>query len=97
MFNGIVYHKASSGAEISRTLGISRQAVSQSLKRAITKVYNGLQAEGITDSPTRTLMFMREWFGVNSEDDIKQFISLLPPKIRKEVREDARNFKLGDD
>lgn len=97
MLRNITYTRAKSSSDIAREMGITRQAVSQSLKRAITKVYNGLQTEGITDSPAKTLIFMREWFGIEDEDDIKQFITLLPPKIRREVKEDVANFKFGDD
>lgn len=97
MVEGITYVKAMSGSEIARSCGITRQAVSQVLKRAITKVYRGLMDEGVTNSPVKTLIFMRDWFGVESEDDIKQFLSILPASIRKEVKEDVGYYKLRDE
>lgn len=96
MVEGVTYVKAYSGADIARTLGISRQAVSQVLKRAIRKVYRGLLDEGITESPTKTLLFMRDWFGVETEDDIKQFLNILPKSIKQEVQLDLANYKQGE-
>lgn len=85
--------RAMTGSEIARDLNISRQAVSQSLKRAVTKVYSGLMEQGITSNPTETILHMREYFGVTDEEDIVQFIELFPKKIRDEIRDHARNYK----
>lgn len=97
MVEGVVYIRAKSGSQIASELGISRQAVSQVLKRAISKVYYRLQEEGITESPTKTIMLMRNLFGVESEEDIKSFLSIIPPSIRKEIKDDIGNFKLRND
>lgn len=87
--------RAKSGSEIARELGTSRQAVSQTLKRAVTKLYNGLQEEGITDSPTDTIMFMREYLGIQDEEDIQQFFDMFPKNIRDEIKLDARTYSTG--
>jgi DNA-binding transcriptional ArsR family regulator len=84
--------RAMTGSEISRNLNISRQAVSQSLKRAVTKMYVGLQEKGITESPVETVMVMREWLEIKDEDDIIQFYELFPKQIREEIKEDAKAF-----
>jgi predicted transcriptional regulator len=94
MVEGINYVKAMSGSEIASELGITRQAVSQVLKRAIGKVYRGLLDGGVTESPTKTLLLMRDWFGIETEDDIKQFLNLIPANIRKEIKDDVGNYKL---
>lgn len=86
-------NRAMTGSEIARDLNISRQAVSQSLKRAVTKMYTGLMENGITTNPTETIMHMREYFHITDEEDIIQFIELFPKKIREEVKEHARNYK----
>lgn len=80
------------GSEIARELGVSRQAVSQILKKAIDKVYKGLMNENITESPLQTVMFMRDWFGVEAKEDIKQFIDLLPREVYKEVKLDMQKM-----
>lgn len=90
MLNNIQYERAMSGSEISRRLGITRQAVSQALKRAMKKTYEGLLEEKITSTPTETILFMREWFGIIDEEDIEQFFDLFPREIQDEIREDAR-------
>ena len=70
------YGKAMTGSEIARELGITRQAVSQALKRAIRKLYDGLMKEGLTDGPIDTVMFMREWLNITEDEDIQQFFEL---------------------
>lgn len=88
--------KAKTGSEIARELDISRQAVSQTLKRAVTKIYKGLQSEGITESPTETIFFMREWLGITDEEDLQQFYDMFPKSIRDEIKEHARTYTIGE-
>ena len=88
--------RAMSGSEIARELGCSRQAVSQTLKRAVTKLYEGLQEQGITESPTETVMFMRDWLGVTDEEDIQQFFDMFPKNIREQIKLDARTYAIGE-
>ena len=95
MLQNVNYERAMSGSQISRELGISRQAVSQALKRAMKKIYEGLLAEKITENPSETIMFMRDWFGVTDEEDIEQFFDLFPKNIQDEIREHARNYPFG--
>lgn len=94
MLENIEYLKAKTGSEIARELDISRQAVSQSLKRAIVKVYDGLLSENICDTPTETIMFMREWFGVADDEDIHQFYDLFPKRIKDAIILDARTYSI---
>lgn len=96
MINNVNYVRAMSGSEIARELNITRQAVSQSLKRAVTKVYEGLIEENITETPTETIIFMMDWFGISDEEDIQQFFEMFPKKIRDEVKEDARVYPIGE-
>lgn len=88
MIDSVEYKKAMSGSEIARELGITRQAVSQTLKRTMGKVYTNLLKENITENPTETVFFMRDWLGVEDEEDIEMFFSLFPLKIRSEIKED---------
>lgn len=95
MLNGIKYHRAFTGSEIAREMGITRQAVSQSLKRGVTKMYYGLQEHGVTKTPTETIMHMRDYLGISDQEDIEQFFELFPKKIRDEIKEDARNYTIN--
>lgn len=94
MIENIDYLRAKTGSEIARELNISRQAVSQSLKRAIVKIYEGLLSEKICETPTETLMFMRDWFGVEEEEDIQQFYDLFPKYIKDDIIVDARTYSI---
>jgi len=90
MFNDVEYVQAKTGSEISRELNVSRQAVSQILKRAIVKVYENLLFENICDTPTDAILYMRNWFGVEEEEDIQQFYDLFPKRIKDEILNDSR-------
>ncbi len=92
MLENVEYVKAKTGSEIARELDISRQAVSQSLKRAIIKVYEGLLSEDVCESPTEALLFMRDWFGVNDDEDIQQFYDLFPKYIKDDIKLDVRDY-----
>ena len=88
----VEYVQAKTGSEIARELNISRQAVSQSLKRAIIKIYNGLMEKDVT--PTEVVLFMRDWFGVVEDEDIQQFYDLFPKKIKDELKNDTRIYPI---
>jgi len=88
--------RSKTGSEIAREMGISRQAVSQTLKRSIKKIYDGLLERGITDNPTQTLMYMMEWFGLTDDEDIQQFYDMFPKKIKDEVKMHARTYTIGE-
>jgi predicted transcriptional regulator len=82
-----------SGAEIAKDLGISRQAVSNTLKRAMKKAF--IEAKKIEDwSAFETAVAMSVMFG-QDETDLKKFFRLFPPDIRKEIEADAIK-KFGD-
>lgn len=81
-----------SGAEIAKELGISRQAVSNTLKRAMKKVY--IETRKIDkSSPFEAAVIMSQIFD-QGDQDIKKFFKLFPPDIRKEIEADAKK-KLG--
>ncbi|KFZ26322.1 MAG: hypothetical protein KQ78_01495 [Candidatus Izimaplasma bacterium HR2] len=96
MVENIEYIQAKTSSHIARELNISRQAVSQTLKRTIIKVYKGLQENKITTNPTETIMFMRDWFGIEDDDDIQQFYDLFPQDIRDDIKAHARNYPTGE-
>ncbi len=87
----IVTDKPMTGAAIAKDLGITRQAVSNNLKRAMTKVYNEVRRNEKSWGPFDTAVAMSQMFGVDqdSAEELKKFFKLFPPKIRKQIEQDA--------
>jgi len=79
-----------SGADIARELGISRQAVSQALKRAMGKMYEAYKKEMKT-SPFETAVSIAIGLEVD-DDDFNKFFKLFPPATRKEIEEDSKHL-----
>ncbi len=94
MLKNVEYVRAKTGSEIARELDISRQAVSQSLKRGVIKVYKKLLDDSICDTPTEAIIFIQEWFGIQDEDDIQQFLDLFPKQIKDDIKTDARIYSI---
>lgn len=75
------------GAEIGRKLGITRAAVSNTLKRAMGKVYEAFKKQGLSPFEAAVQMMI----GLNIEEmEASKFFKLFPPKIRTEIENDAR-------
>jgi len=83
--------KAMSGEEIAQFLNVKRQAVSNTLKRAMGKVYYRMKRLNNT-KPFQTMVYMSLGFDI-LEGDMKNFYRLFPPKIRKEIKDDAKDFR----
>lgn len=81
--------RAMSGSEVARELGISRQAVSQTLRRTMGKLYKLVLERGYEDTPTGAVMFLQNMLNVSEEDDVRDFYDLFPPRIQKQIHEDA--------
>ena len=83
--------KPMNGQEIADALGITRSAVSQTLKRALEKVYLETKKQMKLD-PFDTAVVMATMFNpavAIDGTDLKDFFKLLPPKVRKEVETSA--------
>jgi len=75
------------GTEIGKELGMSRQSVSNTLKRGLKKIYLELKKENKT-SPFETATSLA--IGLNVDDsEYKKFFKLFPPDIRSEIEKDA--------
>lgn len=86
------YYPAMSCAEIGEDLGITRQAVSQTLKRAVKKVYNNIiNLEDSEGSPWLAFTIMSKFFGVSDQKDVNMFMTMLPKKVQKDILLDAKN------
>jgi len=85
--NNIVEQKT--GAEIAKELGVTRNAVSQMLKRAIGKVYKEVRKLDKSFDAFEAVTAMSLMFNVD-EEELSKFIRLFPPDIRKEIETDAK-------
>jgi len=85
------FERPMTGAQIARELGITRQAVSNNLKRAISKVYAEVKKSESSWGPFEAAVAMSQMFGVeqDSPEELKKFFKLFPPKLRKEIEADA--------
>jgi len=84
-------NKRMNGSEIARHLGITRQAVSQTMKSGLRKMYNYILSEGMADSPFDAVMTLIYILKINtaSMDDMIDFYNHLPKDIRTVLKEDA--------
>lgn len=83
-----------SGAEIARELNISRQAVGQTIKRAMGKVYKELKKQNKDLDAFEIAIGIADGFNVDDPDYTK-FFRLFPPKVRKEIEEAGKKRMPG--
>ena len=85
------------GAQIAREIGITRQAVSYALRKAMVKMYHTVMDKGWADSPFEAVVVLMTILNVNNGDmnDVKEFISLFNLDIQEAVKKDALD-KYGD-
>lgn len=82
------------GSAIAVELGITRQAVSNILKRAMKKFYEQIKKMDPEWGPFDCSCAMMRMLGVaNNTEEIKKFYNLFPPDVRNEIEKDAlENF-----
>lgn len=86
----MVQVKPMNGSEIASSLGITRQAVSNILKRSMKKFYDQVTVMDEQWGPFDRSCAMMRMLGVDSsEEEIKKFYMLFPPEIRNEIEKDA--------
>jgi hypothetical protein len=78
-----------SGAEIEKELGVTRQNVSQILKRALNKCYIHVKKMDGNMSPFEIANYMAQMFDIQKSDDLDKFFSLFPPKLKEIIKESA--------
>lgn len=80
------------GQEIASKLGVTRQAISNCLKKAMKKVY--LKTRAIHNTkPFDTASNMMVMFNVGSSDEeVRDFFKLFPKDIREEIEKDASSL-----
>lgn len=82
-----------SGADIAKELGITRQAVSNTLKRAMGKVFQEMKKQNKDMTPFEIAVSMAVgWEAANTTAEMKKFFKLFPPKVRKEIETSAADY-----
>lgn len=76
------------GAQIAKELGITRAAVSNTLKRGMGKAFKEFQKMMPDMNAFEVAVAMSIGFGVD-ETELKKFFRLFPPDIRKKIETDA--------
>lgn len=84
--------KPMSGSDIARELGISRQAVSATLRRSLKKMYKVVLSQNIADSPFQAVLSLMGMLNVNSNSihDMREFIAMFDNETIEKVMEDAK-------
>lgn len=79
------------GAEIAKEMGITRQAVSNTLKRAMKKMFNEFQKIDKSWDAFEVAVAMAQGFGdlTNDEVEMKKFFRLFPPDLKRKIEKDA--------
>ena len=86
----LVYEQKT-GAEIGRELGITRMAVSNTLKRAMAKVFDETKKLDKNWNNFETAVALAQIIGVDQDsgEELKKFFKLFPPAIRKSIESDG--------
>ena len=80
------------GQEIADVLGITRSAVSQSLKKSIKFIYYKIK-RNTNLSPVEVICIMAKMFNIKSNSQYKKFFRLFPSNIKGVVY--AKAHKIG--
>jgi predicted transcriptional regulator len=78
------------GAEIATSLKISRQAVSQTLKRGLKKIFDELKKQNKDADAFEVAIGIAHGLDVMDEREYEKLFRLFPPATRKEIEEAAR-------
>lgn len=84
----VEYYKPMSGSEIARLLGITRQTVSATTKRALTKMYHYILDKKFAENPFDAMLALMSMCNVadGNLEDVTGFLSLFPSDIQEAVR-----------
>lgn len=82
------------GEEIANELKISRQAVSNSLKRGMEKLFIETKKRNRLSNDFEVAMMVLEYLGVLDGDvnSIRKDFNLFPPKIKERIKKSAVEF-----
>ena len=80
-----------SGTDIAKELGVTRQAVSSTIKKGLPKFYQGTKDMNPKMRPWDILLLIAKKTGMR-EEPVK-LLKLMPKKIRQEIEKDAERFR----
>jgi len=85
--------KPMSGTDVSNELGVSRMAVSQTLKRGFKKIYLLLKKYNKHLDSFEIAVVMSQILRVSIDNDaeMSKFFNLFPMEIKKEIKINAKN------
>lgn len=91
MSKNLIYNQPMNGSQIAKELGISRQAVSFALRKAVVKMYKEVLRQGYADSPFDAIYTLMTMLGLNDGNitDIQEFVDLFPKDIQNAFKSDA--------
>jgi predicted transcriptional regulator len=78
------------GAEIAKELKITRQAVSQTLKRGLGKIFTELKKQNKDADAFEVAVGMAHGLDISDEKEYEKFFRLFPPAVRNEIEAAAR-------
>jgi predicted transcriptional regulator len=87
--------KSMNGTDIAKELGVSRMAVSQSLKRSLKKIYYLLKKSNRHYDPFEIAVTMSQILRVSldCENEVNKFFNLFPMEIKEEIRNYAEYYQ----
>jgi len=70
--------------EIGNELGITKQAVSQNIKKGINKTYDYIY-DNLSEGYFDALLLMVKFFNINNNDDFKQMYKLINKHTKEKI------------
>jgi len=94
--NNKMFRKPMSGSEIAKELGVTRQAISNVLKRSLNKVFKEVKKRhikecGVIPNNFEIISEMVTMFNVEGKD-IKKFYRMFSMDIKRKIEKDAENI-----
>jgi predicted DNA-binding protein YlxM (UPF0122 family) len=92
---GVIMNKRMSGEEIAKVLRITRQAVSNTLKRAMGKLFKAeKKINRYANDFEIALIILKKLNALDADtNEIRNDFNLFPPEIRKKIILSAKNYK----
>lgn len=80
-----------SGTEIAKELGVTRQAVSSTIKKGLPKFYQATKDNNPGVKPWDIFLLIAQMTGMR--EDLNKLLKLMPRNIRTEIENDAKRFR----
>lgn len=82
------------GSEIAKELGMTRQAVSVSIRKSMKKMYKRVLTLGLANTPFQAALVLMEALNINSNSpaDLKEFMRLFDKDTMRSITEDAKRI-----